>query len=97
MRSESTRRLYLYKCVFWFLALSRLTCNTDVCGLCLVDYAYHTRIMTITYALRWYVASPLAHSFPTLTGSSSLQHGDVPVPMPMFNRRQAEEWREFLT
>ena len=66
MRSESTRRLYLYKCVFWFLALSRLTCNTDVCGLCLVDYAYHTRIMTITYALRWYVASPLAHSFPTL-------------------------------
>ena len=35
------------------------------------------------------------HPFSTLNGSSRLQDGDVQMLPPMFNRRQAEEWREF--
>lgn len=53
--------------------------------------------MTITYELRRYVPSRFGRSFSTLTGSSRLQDGDMPAPLPMFNRRQAEEWREFLS
>lgn len=33
--------------------------------------------------------------FSTLMRPSRLQDGDIPALPPMFNRRQAEEWRKY--
>ena len=52
--------------------------------------------MTITYELRRYVIPQSIRFFSTLTGFSRLQDGDIPALPPIFNRRQAEEWRESL-